>query len=81
MSETQYVKVLRVTQDYFTPTRTRFFYFPIEVTVSRHGPAFLNYHGALFNEEDMPTVWGFETVEAAWEAIDIYRAEHCADEE
>ena len=75
MSETQYVKVLRVTRKYFAPMRTRFFYLPMQVTIS-------GYHGAVFEHDDMPTVWGFETVEAAWAAIDNYNrlAEQCEED-
>ena len=71
------MKVVRVTREYFTPTRTLFFYLPIQITVSQYG----EYHGAVFEAEDMSTVWGFETAEAAWRAIDAYRSEHCVDED
>lgn len=74
MSETQYVKVVRVTRKYFTPTRTRFFYLPMQVSIS-------GYHGSMFEHGDMPTVWGFETVESAWLAVDRYREGHCVDDE
>ena len=74
MSETQYVKVERVTRSHF-PGKTLFFYFPMVVSI--HGT-----HGALFNQEDMPTIWGFETAEAAWAAIDNYNrlAEQCEED-